>query len=418
MPEHKIPKGWEETTLGDVAEYINRGVAPAYSDSGVAVLNQKCIRDGHISDNESRYTNPDIKNIPVEKYLKPSDILICSTGTGTLGRVGQVLSVKTPTTVDSHISIVRIANGFDKKFFGFLLRGSERKIELMAEGSTGQMELPRSKLANFNISLPSLIEQRAIAAALSSLDDKIELLREQNKTLEAIAQALFKRWFVDFEFPDAKDLPYKSSGGKMAPSSLGPIPVGWKADVVGKIVSQITDRVRKSENSMVLSAVNTGNLVRSDEYFTKQVYSENISKYIKCEPGDFAYNPARINIGSIGRNNFQASGAVSPVYVVFRPQSISGRWLEFVIKTEAFRQHVDKFANGSVRQSLNYDGFERFELVIPEETIVLKFDATITELDKKNDANTCQIQTLSALRDTLLPKLMKGELRVTKRGRS
>jgi type I restriction enzyme S subunit len=197
----------------------------------------------------------------------------------------------------------------------------------------------------------------------------------------------------------------------MIDSILGPIPEGWRVGRLGETGKQITQKVKKEENRKVLSAVSSGNLVLSEDYFTKQVFSKSLEKYIICDIGDFAYNPARINIGSIGRNK-TTDGAVSPVYVVFRPNKNIGKYLEFVFKTNSFSMHVEKFANGSVRQALNYDGFSRFELLIPNEFVLEKFNQIILNLEEKINFNNSQIQTLSTLCDTLLPKLMKGEIRV------
>lgn len=85
-----MPQNWKTYKLGEVADYINRGVTPSYSNEGVVILNQKCIRNGKVSLEQSKFTNINIKKITSEKYLRDYDILINSTGQGTLGRVGQV----------------------------------------------------------------------------------------------------------------------------------------------------------------------------------------------------------------------------------------------------------------------------------------------------------------------------------------
>ena len=105
-------------------------------------------------------------------------------------------------------------------------------LGLASSGATRQA-LTKSMIESFLIAYPALDEQRAIAKILGDLDEKIELNHRMNKTLEAIAQALFKRWFVGFNFPDEKDRPYKDSGGKMIDSELGEIPVRWRVSKVG-----------------------------------------------------------------------------------------------------------------------------------------------------------------------------------------
>ena len=206
---------WKEYKLGDIADYINRGVTPSYSDEGVIVINQKCVRDGQVKYEQSRYTNSEKKKISEEKYLKSFDILINSTGQGTLGRVGQVKKIISPTTVDSHLTIVRVNKNHDPIFLGYVLKSKQSIIEDLAEGTTGQTELSRYKVAALPLVLPDLPTQSAIAEILSSLDDKIELNNKINQELENLAQTLFKQWFIDFEFPNENGEPYKSSGGEI-----------------------------------------------------------------------------------------------------------------------------------------------------------------------------------------------------------
>ena len=172
---------WKEYKLGDIADYINRGVTPSYSDEGVIVINQKCVRDGQVKYEQSRYTNSEKKKISEEKYLKSFDILINSTGQGTLGRVGQVKKIIFPTTVDSHLTIVRINKNNDPLFLGYVLKSKQSIIEDLAEGTTGQTELSRYKVAALPLVLPDLPTQTAIAEILTSLDDKIELNNKINQ---------------------------------------------------------------------------------------------------------------------------------------------------------------------------------------------------------------------------------------------
>jgi len=137
---------WREKPLFELCSYINRGLAPAYIDEGgVLVLNQKCIRDQRISFQEARRTDQRRKPVGTERMLLPWDILVNSTGVGTLGRVAQLRVLPEPATVDSHVTIVRPdPAAVDPQYLGFALRLLQREIEALAEGSTGQTELPRA----------------------------------------------------------------------------------------------------------------------------------------------------------------------------------------------------------------------------------------------------------------------------------
>lgn len=242
-----------------------------------------------------------------------------------------------------------------------------------------------------------------VVKILSSLDRKIELNNKINADLEEMAQAIFKNWFVDFE-------PFKD--GKFVDSELGMIPEGWKVGTLGDITKNKSAKVKERNDVKVLSPVTTGELVLSEEYFTKQVFSSSIAKYKIVNKGDFAYNPARVNIGSIGRNEFDFDGCVSPVYVVFSVLDGYENYFDLFRKTDFFKDSVASLAIGGVRQSLSYDDLSLIETIIPSKNIVEKFNNLYNQMKKTIKANKLENSRLSLLRDTLLPRLMSGELEI------
>ncbi|MGE5481549.1 MAG: restriction endonuclease subunit S [Bacteroidota bacterium] len=273
--------------------------------------------------------------------------------------------------------------------------------------------------------LPEL-EQRAIAHILGTLDDKIESNRRMSETLEAMARAIFKAWFVDFEPVRAKvegrwrrgeSIPgmpahlYDLFSDRLVDSELGKIPEGWSAGTFGQFITQRTERVGDRE-VVVLSAVACGKLVRSDEHFTKRVYSKEIRNYLLVEQWDVAYNPSRINIGSIGMLEEPIVGAVSPVYVVARPEAEYRWFLEFSLRRACTREWINTLASGSVRQSLSYKDFASIPCVIPPRHVAMHFTRVWSQLRKGINSRTNENTVLITLRDTLLPKLISGELRV------
>ena len=242
-----------------------------------------------------------------------------------------------------------------------------------------------------------------ISKLLWGLDRKIELNNKINDDLEEMAQAIFKNWFVDFE-------PFKD--GKFVDSELGMIPEGWKVGCLGDITSNKSAKVKERTDVKVLSPVTTGELVLSEEYFSKQVFSSSIAKYKIVSIGDFAYNPARVNIGSLGRNEFEFDGCVSPVYVVFSVIDGYENYFDLFRKTDFFKDKVASLAIGGVRQSLSYDDLSSIETIIPNINIVEKFNNLYNQMKKTIKANKQESSRLSLLRDTLLPRLMSGELEV------
>jgi type I restriction enzyme S subunit len=224
-----------------------------------------------------------------------------------------------------------------------------------------------------------------------------------NDNLEQQAQALYKSWFVDFE-------PFK--GGKIVDSELGEIPEGWRVCTLDQATENIRHKVGNNKHK-VLSPITKGELVLSEDYFTKQVYSEDISKYIIVPCNSIAYNPARVNIGSIGINKFNFTGCVSPVYVVVKIEDRYNHFFDCFIKSNCFKEEVRIRAIGGVRQTLSYDDFGLIKIVYPPKEIICEFNLLYDSLVKQQNKNSMENEKLSALRDSLLPKLMSGELKIS-----
>ena len=172
--------GWETSSLGDVSSFISRGISPKYLESGgVRVLNQKCIRNHHINFDLARRHDIDLKKVSEERFIRLGDILINSTGQGTLGRVAQVR--KEPdelTTIDSHITIVRPKSEvFYLDYFGYAAIAIEKIIQDAGQGTSGQTELAKSKVQNdFQICFPhSFSEQEAEVKKLDMVFKETEI---------------------------------------------------------------------------------------------------------------------------------------------------------------------------------------------------------------------------------------------------
>lgn len=194
---------WSEETLDNVCEMINRGVSPKYIESnGLVVLNQRCIRDHKIDFSFSRLHDIKNKKIANNKLIRIGDVLVNSTGVGTLGRVAQVRILPTEATVDTHVTIVRpLKDNFYNDFFGYALIYIEKEIAKSGEGASGQIELSRNTLKNnFKICYPeSLSEQKSIVKKLDELSEKTKKLEEIYKQkladLEELKKSILKKAF-------------------------------------------------------------------------------------------------------------------------------------------------------------------------------------------------------------------------------
>jgi type I restriction enzyme S subunit len=147
-----IPNGWDVKKLGDISAYINRGITPIYDEGGESVvINQKCVRDKRISMEPARRQ---AKAIPKDKQVRFGDVLVNSTGVGTLGRVAQVYETLENCTVDTHVTIARAASSIDVDFYGCCLLNLQETFERLGVGATGQTELGKAAISDIDLLLP------------------------------------------------------------------------------------------------------------------------------------------------------------------------------------------------------------------------------------------------------------------------
>lgn len=394
---------WKEVRLGDICTRVCSGGTPkstnlSYYGGEIPWLNTKEIDFNRIYSTEKTITDSGLNNSSA-KWIVPNTITVAMYG----ATAGKSCIVKVPMTTNQACCNLTINDEVaDYEFVYYSLKNDYTTLASLANGGA-QQNLNAQIIKDYVLKMPSLADQRRIASILSSLDRKIELNNKINADLEEMAQAIFKNWFVDFE-------PFKD--GKFVDSELGMIPEGWKVGTLRDITNNKTAKVKERNDVKVLSPVTSGELVLSEEYFTKQVFSSSIAIYKIVNKGDFAYNPARVNIGSIGRNEFDFDGCVSPVYVVFSVLDGYENYFDLFRKTDFFKDSVASLAIGGVRQSLSYDDLSLIETIIPSKNIVEKFNNLYNQMKKTIKANKLENSRLSLLRDTLLPRLISGEIEV------
>ena len=208
-PETGLPEGWKNKSLKEITTYINRGVAPKYVENdGFAVVNQKCIRGHSVNFYESRLTSHGHKII-IDKLLKPLDILVNSTGTGTLGRVAQIFDCPEKATVDTHVTIVRPSASISPYFLGRFLEAIEPFIVNLGKGATNQQELGRSDLSKIvKVNVPTFELMKDFDAIAAPTFDVISNLQNQNVNLKEAREILLPRLMTgmidinDIELPE------------------------------------------------------------------------------------------------------------------------------------------------------------------------------------------------------------------------
>ena len=202
---------WITRPLGEITSYMAKGIPPKYTEeeteNTVRVLNQKCNRNFTISYADSRIHDCTQKKVPSDKLLKKGDVLINSTGTGTAGRVAQMMEIPIPTTIDGHMILLRPSKEMDAFYYGYAVKAHQAQIETLAEGSTGQTEINRNRLqTEVMITYPENKKvQAGIASFLWDIDRKIEVNNKINNNLEQQAQAIYRE---RFEGVTSKNLPF------------------------------------------------------------------------------------------------------------------------------------------------------------------------------------------------------------------
>ncbi|WP_341578754.1 restriction endonuclease subunit S [Microbacterium schleiferi] len=277
----------------------------------------------------------------------------------------------------------------DPEFLYYFLTSPTQQSRLvqLAEGSTVP-HLNVADVKSFPISnLPGLRDQRAISEVLGAIDRMLESIARRLLTIEELLAAQYERVAAHSE-----------------------------SVTIGSIAVQVRQRVGTSGSEtsvpVVLSAVSTGHLKRSDDVFNKQVYSKSLASYLVVPEEAIAYNPSRANIGSIGINEEGVTGAVSPVYVVAEVEPSWRQWLRSALRAPQTRAQIDALSSGSVRQALRFDDFASIMIPAPGRVGLDEYSRVATTLRTRSRALQEEGAVLRRTRDTLLPELLSGRVRV------
>ena len=411
------------TTIKAISTLISRGVTPAYTETnGILVINQKCIRNGVVDFSLARRTDTQKKKVSDEKILQKYDVVVNSTGVGTLGRVGQIWDLPEKITADSHVTIVRPDSTLVHPiFFGYVLKRLQPSIEAMGEGSTGQTELSREKLGTITIVLPDLDDQNEAAQLLKSIDDRITLLRETNKTLEAIAQAIFKSWFIDFDPVRAKMEGRAPAGmdeetaalfpDELVESELGLVPKGWSVQGLDQIATYLNGLALQKyppTGTDDLPVIKIAQLRKGDT-----IGADKASRAIKPEyvvkDGDVLFSwsgslEVEIWCGGEGALNQHLFKVTSEKF---------SKWFYYLWT----RKHLEHFRQVAASKATTMGHIQRSHLsdakvVVPSKQLLQAADALFQPLIDRITANSLQAKTLAEIRDALLPRLISGRLRL------
>ena len=398
-----------------------------FVESGVPVIRGGNLNQGRFNGNDFVYLTEKKADELSNAIAFPGDIIF--THRGTLGQVGLIPKGEHRRYIVSQSQMKLSCNRrlADPLFIYYFFKSPSGQYALLANTSqTGvpAISRPITSLKAIRIPLPPLPEQKAIARILGTLDDKIELNRRMNATLESIARALFQSWFVDFDPVHAKAAGRQPAGMDAATaalfpagfqdSALGEIPEGWTAEPLPEVI-EVNPR-RTLSKGTVAPYLDMKNLPKQG-HSAEEIIVREFTSGTKFQNGDtlLARITPCLENGKTGFVDFLQGGQVgwgSTEYIVFAPKPpLPPQFGYLLARSDALRSHaIQNMTGTSGRQRVPSDCFKTFWLAVPPPEIAQRFDELTTPLMAKIKANSTQSRALATLRDTLLPKLLSREI--------
>lgn len=385
---------WKEVRLGDVVEIVN-GFAfksKAFTLEGIPVIKIKNIKAGKVILNDLDYISTSDIN-PKYTKIRSSDILITMTGNRMDGSpetwVGKVSLFRHQGDfyLNQRVSALRlIDDSVDNNFLSYYLSSwqSQLYFALNSNSSGGQANITPAVVQEYRLMVPELETQRSIASILSSLDRKIELNNKINADLEEMAQAIFKNWFVDFE-------PFKD--GKFVDSELGMIPEGWKVGCLGDLITIKYGKDHKKLDDGTFPVYGSGGFMR---FVNSWLYN-----------GESVLIPRKGTLDNI-MYVCEKFWTVDTMFFSVPKMDYVMKYVYNYIK----RFDFSKMNEGTSVPSNTAARLNKMPILIPTHEILEMYDETLCPIYNKRKMKDKESRTLSLLRDTLLPRLMSGELEV------
>ena len=388
----KAPEYWKIETIGSLSKKVTDGshFSPKPHSVGKYMCSVKDMTYNRFDFSNCKLISQNDFNKLVAQGCKPerNDILISKDGANCLDLIF-VFDQEEDLVLLSSIAIVRLLPNIDSKFVCYFLLSPACQY-IMRNNFVSGSAIPRVVLKDFkkvSILRPPLPEQKAIASVLSSLDDKIDLLHRQNKTLEVIAETLFRQWFVEEAQKNWED-------GKIPDEFdyvMGTSPPGESYNEIGAGVPMFQ-----------------GNADFEFRFPQRRIFTTNPKRF--AEKHDTLIS-VRAPVGA--QNMANEKCCIGRGVAAFRYKRNNDYYTYTYFKMKSIMEEIKQFnETGTVFGSISKGDFEAFDVVLPTHNLVDSFQEEVKPIDDKVIANTNQIRTLEKLRDTLLPKLMSGEVRV------
>jgi len=425
-----IPEEWEVGHISDLVR-VKAGYAFKSSDftnHGIGVIKIKNINDGTVDlINTDKISNDLFNSLSNDFVLSTGDVVIAMTG-ATIGKVGKLRDTDKKYVLNQRVARFISNNKADLEFV-FQYTKTKDWIDSINNYANGaaQQNISADGIASIAIPIPPENERKQIAEILSSFDAKIELNQQMNKTLEEIGRAIFKHWFVDFEFPNEEGKPYKSSGGEMVYNEeLGKeIPKGWRAGKLSDYFDFLEgpgirnwQYANEGMRFINIRLIQGGDIDISSANFINQKDVDEKYQHFLLKEKDYILSTS----GTLGRGAIVRKDHL-PLLLntsVIRFQPLDGKGYPFMyeyLKSDIFLNEQKILASGSVQNNFGPTHLKRMKLLLPPSEILNIFNDNMDKLYEKFTKNLEENNTLKSIRDALLPKLMSGKIRVPLEGK-
>jgi len=397
-----MPEGWKTYKLEEVATIIGGGTPSTSNENNwngnIPWLTPRDVTNYNfklISKGERSITDAGLKDSSA-KLLPKGTLLLTSRAP-----IGYLAIANNPICTNQGFkSLIPQENKVDTNFLYYLLKNNTEYIKSLGVGTTFA-EISGNILKNIEFQFPeSVNEQSRIASILSSLDDKIELNLQMNKTLEAIAQTIFKEWFVDFRFPGFDGV------------LVGGLPGGWRKGGLKDICSNIKESHNPKVVSLDTNYVGLEHIPRKCISLSDWGHSSEIdSQKSKFVSGDVLFGKLRPYFHKVVISPI--NGICSTDILVLRAKKTQCLYFSlFQLCSDECIQYANSYSDGTRMPRVNWNSLSKFPISIPTEEILIQFQSIINPLIERINSNIFENYTLTQIRDTLLPKLMTGKIRV------
>jgi type I restriction enzyme S subunit len=459
---------WREIVLNEIVEHT-KGFAfksKDFTSQGIPIVKVKDFTSNSIDLSSCNFINPKHSSLYVKYKLRRNDVVIATVGSwpnnpnSVVGKTVKVPREVENALLNQNAVILRVNNLSNQTFLFYLLKNDDFKNYIIstAQGSANQASISLNDIYNYKFNLPPLPEQKAIAQILGSLDDKIELNRKMNETLEAMAQSLFQSLFVDFDpvldnalaagntIPEELQVKaekrkrvqahLKLSNTNPSLSALFPnsfvfnttlnkwIPEGWEV----KIISDLTEVISKGTtprsedvdgkiNSIPFLKVrdisSSGDISEELDMIPEEIHYDSLKRSILKE-SDIIISIA----GTIGRvtiipnhlNNSNCNQALAFIRLINK--DLYNNFIYQLLITEQLQSTISSKVVQAVQANISLKTLSELQFTIPNEPVLKNWNIQQNKIARKVSLNKIQISKLTQLRDTLLPQLISGKLRV------